>query len=35
VDAPLDMRLDDTAGIRAAEVLNTYPAVEVARIVRS
>jgi 16S rRNA (cytosine1402-N4)-methyltransferase len=34
-DAPLDMRMDDTAGITAAEVLNTYPAAELARILRS
>jgi 16S rRNA (cytosine1402-N4)-methyltransferase len=34
-DAPLDMRMDDTAGITAAEVLNTYPAEELARILRS
>ena len=34
-DAPLDMRMDDTAGITAAEVLNTYPAGELARILRS
>jgi 16S rRNA (cytosine1402-N4)-methyltransferase len=29
------MRMDDTAGITAAEVLNTYPAEELARILRS
>jgi 16S rRNA (cytosine1402-N4)-methyltransferase len=34
-DAPLDMRMNDTAGITAAEVLNTYPAAELARILRS
>jgi 16S rRNA (cytosine1402-N4)-methyltransferase len=34
-DAPLDMRMDDTAGITAAEVLNTYPAAELARILRA
>ncbi|MBW8751100.1 MAG: 16S rRNA (cytosine(1402)-N(4))-methyltransferase RsmH [Propionibacteriales bacterium] len=34
-DAPLDMRMDDTAGITAAEVLNTYPAADLARILRS
>jgi 16S rRNA (cytosine1402-N4)-methyltransferase len=34
-DAPLDMRMDDTGGITAAEVLNTYPASELARILRS
>jgi 16S rRNA (cytosine1402-N4)-methyltransferase len=31
-DAPLDMRMDDTAGQTAADVLNTYPAEELARI---
>jgi 16S rRNA (cytosine1402-N4)-methyltransferase len=34
-DAPLDMRMDDTEGITAADVLNTYPAAELARILRS
>jgi len=34
-DAPLDMRMDDTTGITAAEVLNTYPPAELARILRS
>jgi 16S rRNA (cytosine1402-N4)-methyltransferase len=34
-DAPLDMRMDDTAGITAAEVLNTYPPADLARILRS
>jgi 16S rRNA (cytosine1402-N4)-methyltransferase len=34
-DAPLDMRMDDTEGITAAEVLNTYPAAELARILRN
>jgi 16S rRNA (cytosine1402-N4)-methyltransferase len=34
-DAPLDMRMDDTGGITAAEVLNTYPAAELARILRA
>src|SRR4051794_26186062 len=34
-DAPLDMRMDDTTGITAAEVLNTYPAAELARILRT
>ncbi|WP_026454089.1 16S rRNA (cytosine(1402)-N(4))-methyltransferase RsmH [Saccharomonospora iraqiensis] len=33
-DAPLDMRMDPTAGITAAEVLNTYPAAELTRILR-
>ena len=31
-DAPLDMRMDGTRGITAAEVLNTYPAAELARV---
>jgi 16S rRNA (cytosine1402-N4)-methyltransferase len=34
-DAPLDMRMDDSTGITAADVLNTYPAAELARILRS
>src|SRR3569833_2766933 len=34
-DAPLDMRMNDTTGITAAEVLNTYPAAELARILRT
>jgi 16S rRNA (cytosine1402-N4)-methyltransferase len=34
-DAPLDMRMDDTEGLTAADVLNTYPAAELARILRS
>jgi 16S rRNA (cytosine1402-N4)-methyltransferase len=34
-DAPLDMRMNDTAGQTAADVLNTYPADELARILRS
>jgi 16S rRNA (cytosine1402-N4)-methyltransferase len=34
-DAPLDMRMDDTTGPTAADVLNSYPAVELARILRS
>jgi len=33
-DAPLDMRMDPTSGITAAEVLNTYPRGELARILR-
>jgi 16S rRNA (cytosine1402-N4)-methyltransferase len=33
-DDPLDMRMDPTAGKTAAEVLNTYPASELARILR-
>ncbi|MBV9832240.1 MAG: 16S rRNA (cytosine(1402)-N(4))-methyltransferase RsmH [Marmoricola sp.] len=34
-DAPLDMRMDDSTGLTAAEVLNSYPAAELARILRS
>ncbi len=34
-DAPLDMRMDDTSGLTAADVLNSYPAAELARILRS
>jgi 16S rRNA (cytosine1402-N4)-methyltransferase len=33
-DAPLDMRMDPTTGRTAAEVLNTYPAAELTRILR-
>lgn len=33
-DAPLDMRMDGSAGITAAEVLNTYDASELTRILR-
>ncbi len=33
-DAPLDMRMDDEAGLTAAEVLNTYPVGDLARILR-
>jgi 16S rRNA (cytosine1402-N4)-methyltransferase len=33
-DAPLDMRMDDTTGLTAADVLNTYPAADLARILR-
>jgi 16S rRNA (cytosine1402-N4)-methyltransferase len=33
-DAPLDMRMDRTGGITAAEVLNTYPATDLARVLR-
>jgi 16S rRNA (cytosine1402-N4)-methyltransferase len=33
-DAPLDMRMDPTAGVTAAEVLNTYPRAELARVLR-
>lgn len=34
-DAPLDMRMNDTEGPTAADVLNTYPAAELARILRA
>ena len=34
-DAPLDMRMDDTEGLTAADVLNTYPAADLARILRA
>lgn len=34
-DAPLDMRMDQTTGMSAAEVLNTYPPGELVRILRS
>jgi 16S rRNA (cytosine1402-N4)-methyltransferase len=33
-DAPLDMRMDDSTGITAAEVLNSYPVADLARILR-
>jgi 16S rRNA (cytosine1402-N4)-methyltransferase len=33
-DAPLDMRMDSTRGITAAEIVNTYPATEITRILR-
>jgi 16S rRNA (cytosine1402-N4)-methyltransferase len=33
-DAPLDMRMDSTTGITAAELVNTYPVGEIARILR-
>jgi 16S rRNA (cytosine1402-N4)-methyltransferase len=33
-DAPLDMRMDPTGGVTAAEVLATYPRAELARILR-
>jgi len=33
-DAPLDMRMDQGAGQTAADVLNTYPAAELTRILR-
>jgi 16S rRNA (cytosine1402-N4)-methyltransferase len=34
VDAPLDMRMDDTTGPTAADVLNTYSAAELTRVLR-
>src|SRR4249919_2231352 len=34
-DAPLDMRMDRSTGRTAAEVLNTYPAEDLARILRA
>ena len=34
-DAALDMRMDQTQGITAAEVLNTYPVGDLARILRT
>jgi 16S rRNA (cytosine1402-N4)-methyltransferase len=33
-NAPLDMRMDQTRGITAAEVLNTYSAQDIARVLR-
>ena len=33
-DAPLDMRMDPTSGPTAADVLNTYPRSELARVLR-
>ncbi len=33
-DAPLDMRMDPTTGMTAADVLNTYSATELARVLR-
>lgn len=33
-DAPLDMRMDQSSGSTAAEVLNTYPVAELERILR-
>lgn len=32
-DAPLDMRMDATTGVTAAEVLNTYSATDLARVI--
>lgn len=34
-DAPLDMRMDDSTGPTAADVLNTYDAADLARILRT
>ncbi|MBK6872464.1 MAG: 16S rRNA (cytosine(1402)-N(4))-methyltransferase RsmH [Kineosporiaceae bacterium] len=34
VDAPLDMRMDPTAGATAADILNTYPVAELTRVLR-
>ncbi|WP_340562203.1 16S rRNA (cytosine(1402)-N(4))-methyltransferase RsmH [Streptomyces sp. GSL17-111] len=34
-DAPLDMRMDQSRGVSAAEVLNTYPPGELVRILRT
>ncbi|HYY10398.1 MAG TPA: 16S rRNA (cytosine(1402)-N(4))-methyltransferase RsmH [Kineosporiaceae bacterium] len=34
VDAPLDMRMDPTTGVTAADVLNTYDERELARVLR-
>jgi 16S rRNA (cytosine1402-N4)-methyltransferase len=34
VDAPLDMRMDNTTGTTAADVLNTYPVPDLARVLR-
>ncbi|HXP21645.1 MAG TPA: 16S rRNA (cytosine(1402)-N(4))-methyltransferase RsmH [Streptosporangiaceae bacterium] len=33
-DAPLDMRMDQTRALTAAEVVNTYPAAQLARVLR-
>ena len=33
-DAPLDMRMDPTSGLTAADVLNTYPRGELTRVLR-
>ncbi|HXH78048.1 16S rRNA (cytosine(1402)-N(4))-methyltransferase RsmH [Nocardioides sp.] len=33
-DAPLDMRMDNTTGLTAADVLNTYSVAELARVLR-
>ncbi|HKE98554.1 MAG TPA: 16S rRNA (cytosine(1402)-N(4))-methyltransferase RsmH [Actinomycetes bacterium] len=34
-DAPLDMRMDPTTGPSAADVVNTYPVAELARVLRA
>jgi 16S rRNA (cytosine1402-N4)-methyltransferase len=34
-DAPLDMRMNDTTGLTAADVLNTYDAADLARILKT
>ncbi|MQA05971.1 MAG: 16S rRNA (cytosine(1402)-N(4))-methyltransferase RsmH [Streptosporangiales bacterium] len=34
-DAPLDMRMDPTAGVTAAEVVNSYPVDELVRVFRA
>jgi len=34
VDAPLDMRMDQSTGVTAADVLNTYDAADLARVLR-
>lgn len=34
-DAPLDMRMDDTTGLTAADVLNTYDGADLARILHA
>lgn len=34
-DAPLDMRMDDTVGHTAADILNTYPERDLARVLRT
>ncbi|MDX6308249.1 MAG: rRNA (cytosine1402-N4)-methyltransferase [Nocardioidaceae bacterium] len=34
VDAPLDMRMDASGGVTAAEVLNSYSALDLARVLR-
>ncbi|RNL65006.1 16S rRNA (cytosine(1402)-N(4))-methyltransferase RsmH [Nocardioides marmoriginsengisoli] len=34
-DAPLDMRMNDTTGLTAADVLNTYSGADLARILKS